>query len=168
MTKAYVRFRESDGTHIALILRENHYPAPEPRNETEAIYTLTDEEYLRVQVAPDRWNYSYGMIMPLYEGRLSVSALTFYPSGDINAEQNPDLDFDVEFQPQFPELPMGEPIKIRINNTIHEIPNYCDPHMRLTSDQTGLFVLAVEDPRVWVEQRSFLINCLPIPDTEEV
>lgn len=163
MTRSYVRYSTETGLFLALMTMENHYPEPQPRSAAEAIIELTDEQYRSVTLAPNKWNYADGTVTPLFEGRLSVSSLTFYTDVEGFEELYPDLDNVVEMQPQFPGLPVDEPIRVRVNATVHDFPNY-GTFVRLKSNTIGIFSVTVVDTRVSAETPTFYINCVAAPE----
>lgn len=167
MTRNFVRFDSATGLFRALVSREDHYPSPSPRSVGEGVLELDSDQYLQVMVKPSAWNYADGTVTKLLEGKLSLSSIVFYPSNENTVhEDNPELDYVVEIQPQFDGLPKDEPVKIRINNTVYELGNYGTPG-RLTSEATGLFAVALADPRVIAEEMSFLVSCLAIPEVTD-
>lgn len=165
MTRFYVRFSKDTGRHIAIMSREDHYLEPQPRNDGEDILEISPEMYILVNQKPEAWNYADGEVTPLIWGKLSVSSDFFYPSRE-DEENFPDLDFYIEIQPQFPDLPVDEMIRITINNREYKMKNFGEP-AKLRSPTTGLFSVFVSDKRVLAEPNSFFINCIAVPEVTD-
>lgn len=167
MSVTYIRHNIVDGKYIAKITKEITDPPPEPRDIFEAIKVLTPAEVDLVIARPRAFRYDTLTPESLAEGKISISTETFYPTVENFDELYPDLDDCVYIEARFETLPQNAVIKIAINNIEVELENFDPTPFKLTSTGPGLFTVKLTDSRCYVEQHSFTLTCLALPNLGE-